>query len=432
MQHFQELMSSVEVNKGLLANRKKDAEIKLEEMRSHMDARRAAAENLFEEIVERTIILKNQFLESVETKGEAASLELRNSTEVFDEKMEYLDAVLEQIRLIEEVRVVLHKSDTCDEDLVGFFFANQEKIRGFIQEDNEQKMMVKLRNSFDTIDNKHRQFMEAELRRNQEVLHATIQTVFNPGEQPKSMKDKSRLIDVETEPKLKPLSKYILPDSYGLSANRPSEEARNKRNPSNSNINIGLSASRLPIMNINQPEYGARDLQSTPLLSAVLTSALPPRSTPIRPASNTSVYHALDQFHNQMTSKSDKRHTQTIHSTKQCPHEKELDPMLSIQRKLAQFDIHDHVRERVPPQAHHNHLAKPKDWVHPHYSKDLQKESRDEVLATLIDPKTANVENLRNFRQKMREKYNKDSIAATAVGTGGSSSLRNRMAYNTH
>ena len=40
---------------------------------------------------------------------------------------------------------------TIEEDLIGFFFANQDKIRSFIEEESEEKMMSRLREHCDNI-----------------------------------------------------------------------------------------------------------------------------------------------------------------------------------------------------------------------------------------------------------------------------------------
>lgn len=103
MQHIQELYSSVEVSRGLISNRKRDAEIKLEELKAKMQARRCEVEGMFDEFMEKLAMLKTQMLEAVDAKDGAGTEELKSSLGGFDEKLDYLDAVQDQIRHIQEV-----------------------------------------------------------------------------------------------------------------------------------------------------------------------------------------------------------------------------------------------------------------------------------------------------------------------------------------
>ena len=105
MQHIQELYSSVEVSRGLISNRKKDGEIKLEELKSKMFARRCEVESMFDEFLEKVMVFKTQVLDCIDGKDATGTEELKSSLSVFDEKLDYLDAVQEQIRQIQEVNV---------------------------------------------------------------------------------------------------------------------------------------------------------------------------------------------------------------------------------------------------------------------------------------------------------------------------------------
>lgn len=424
MQHFQELMSSVEVNKGLLTNRKKDAEIKLEEMRSRMNARRATAEAMFEEIVERTIIFKNQFLDMIEAKSEAASTELKNSMEMFDEKLEYLDAVMDQIAQIEQ-------SETCDEDLVGFFFANQEKIRSFIEEDNEQKLMLKLRNACEQIDLKHKQLVDSELQRNKEELENAIRSVFAPKQPLQGTKGRVKTDDAEQAvDRLKPLSKYSLPEGFGNQAIRQTAETKEKRSGSNSKLSSAILQQNSN--NGSTPTFAHNFASSLKSASKIRANLGPSTPAPIYPPSTlqstpgkAAIMSTLDKFHQQMAVKFDThKPAPVLPSSKRCPHETLEDPLTSIQKKLAIFDIKSVVaNNRASPLNHHNHTHMPKDWI---YSKEgASRDTKDALIQGLVDIKHTNVENLRTFRQKMREKYNKEQMTS-------SNAARTRSIYSTH
>jgi hypothetical protein len=103
MQHLEELLSAVEVSRGLIENRRKDADIKLEEMRSRMMARKCTGEAMFDELVERLMVFKGQFSDGVEIKSQQISAELQESGALFEEKLDYLDAILEQVNQLQEV-----------------------------------------------------------------------------------------------------------------------------------------------------------------------------------------------------------------------------------------------------------------------------------------------------------------------------------------
>lgn len=104
MQHLDELLSAVEVARGLIENRRKDADIKLEEMKSRMMARKCTGEAMFDELIERVLVFKTQFSDSMEAKNQQVTGELQESGALFEEKLDYLDAILEQVNQLQEVR----------------------------------------------------------------------------------------------------------------------------------------------------------------------------------------------------------------------------------------------------------------------------------------------------------------------------------------
>lgn len=107
MQHLEEMVSSVEISRGLIENRRKDAEIKLEEMRNRIMARKCTGEAMFDELIERVLVFKNQFSDAIEAKNQQVSAELQDSGALFDEKLDYLDAILDQVNQLQEVETGL-------------------------------------------------------------------------------------------------------------------------------------------------------------------------------------------------------------------------------------------------------------------------------------------------------------------------------------
>lgn len=117
MQHLEELLSSVEVSKGLIENRKKDADIKLEEMKHKLAARKTTGEAMFDELIERLMVYKNQFSDAVDNQHEAILADLTESSKLFDEKLDYLEAILDQISQIQEVGTILIRTITPTKNL---------------------------------------------------------------------------------------------------------------------------------------------------------------------------------------------------------------------------------------------------------------------------------------------------------------------------
>jgi hypothetical protein len=103
MQHLDELLSNVEVSKGLIENRKKDADIKLEEMKNKLISRKCTGEGMFDELLERIMVCKGQFSESMDNQTQTMLADLKEGSIIFDEKLDYLDAVLDQVNQIQEV-----------------------------------------------------------------------------------------------------------------------------------------------------------------------------------------------------------------------------------------------------------------------------------------------------------------------------------------
>jgi MinD superfamily P-loop ATPase len=103
MQHLNELLNNVEVSRGLILNRKKDAEIKLEDLHVKMQNYKYSVELKFDELVEKILVSKRQFMEAFDTKASTYSDDVRNSADIFEDKIEYLEAIIEQVKQIQNV-----------------------------------------------------------------------------------------------------------------------------------------------------------------------------------------------------------------------------------------------------------------------------------------------------------------------------------------
>ena len=96
-------MNNVEVNRGLLSNRKKDAEIRITDLHAKMQSLKNNYELKFDDLSERINTCKGQFLEGFEVKAVKMLDEVQGLTEQFDDQIDYLEAVVDQVKQIQEV-----------------------------------------------------------------------------------------------------------------------------------------------------------------------------------------------------------------------------------------------------------------------------------------------------------------------------------------
>lgn len=97
------MASSVESSRGLIGNRKKDAEFKVDDIRVRLQSVKYKAELKFDELAERVLVCKQQFSDGFVQHSASLLDEVKGLSEQFDEKIGYLDAVIEQIDKLRNV-----------------------------------------------------------------------------------------------------------------------------------------------------------------------------------------------------------------------------------------------------------------------------------------------------------------------------------------
>ena len=106
-QHLQELVSGVEASRGLIGNRKKDAEIKIDDLNVRLNSLKYKTEMKFDELAERVLVCKQQFSDAFTHKCTSIMDEVKSLSDLFYEKINYLDAVINQIEELKDVNLNL-------------------------------------------------------------------------------------------------------------------------------------------------------------------------------------------------------------------------------------------------------------------------------------------------------------------------------------
>lgn len=102
------MVNSVETSRGLIGNRRKDAEIKVDDLTVRLQSLKYKTELKFDELAERVLVCKQQFSEGFAQKSVTFLEEVQGLADQFDEKISYLDAVIEQIDKMRSVKWVFN------------------------------------------------------------------------------------------------------------------------------------------------------------------------------------------------------------------------------------------------------------------------------------------------------------------------------------
>lgn len=145
MQHFQDLLNNVEVSKSLLENRKRDSEIKLDDIKAKMNSIKYFVEMRFEELIENINEIKTTIIDNLDSTMEKMLDDLKGLGERFTTKIDYFEAVIAQvrdiqtqvgfilsIRMIIVMRICLDSSLLIRPGLAPSLKKNREKISSII------------------------------------------------------------------------------------------------------------------------------------------------------------------------------------------------------------------------------------------------------------------------------------------------------------
>lgn len=297
-------------------------------------------------------------------------------------------------------------------------------------------MMSKLRNQCDTIDHKHSAFIDGQLEKYLKEIQESVSSIFD--KVPSTIKGKSKLFsEFELHPKTQNLSKYVMEYNENRKSDigeSPNHHGKVRRMSSKGSL-FGNNV-EVPLGNWGSGTPGG--LKTSHYLTKESLMGTMPNSTDLRrPKQSTisvnqragevldiisndkSLYSSnLEEFQNKIFRKLKSKKPQI--SVKPYLTEQSEDPMVALNKKLAAFNLRQRSREmnrtfQVPVSD-----SRQNDWLskRPDEFYDLPPESYTGFLET----QGPNVKDLRDFRQKMRERYMKEQQVTT----------KNRMVYCTH
>jgi hypothetical protein len=297
-------------------------------------------------------------------------------------------------------------------------------------------MMTKLRNQCDTIDHKHTAYLEGQIEKYLNEIQASVSAIFE--KTPATVKGKSRLFsEFELHPKTQHLSKYVMELNEAKKKDlldTPNQSTKLRRMSSKGSF-YGNNQDG-PIQHWGSGTPGGLKT-SHYLTKDTMLGTMPSSNDMRRPkqsiasvnqragevldiiSNDKSLYTSnLEDFQNKIFRKLKSKKPQG--PVKSYMAEQQEDPMASLNKKLAAFSLRQRSRDmnrtQQPPVAEH----RANDWLsrRPDDFFDLPADT----CSGYLDAHGPNVRDLRDFRQKMRERYLKEQQAAA----------KNRMIYCTH
>ena len=115
------MLNEVKVSRNLLSNRKRDLEIRLEDLASKLDGIKHSEIMRLEDLLERLDILKQQFVDSYEQKVKNLLTEVAEQSDKMEEKLEFLENVEMKIEQLQQVKA-FHSGSRLRRGLDWVFF----------------------------------------------------------------------------------------------------------------------------------------------------------------------------------------------------------------------------------------------------------------------------------------------------------------------
>lgn len=132
LQGFQDMIKEVEVCRNLLDNKRKDFDIRKDNARSQCQSYIRKFELAVEELIDNLQEQKTRLSQILETKLEETLNNEEEQENSIETRVEYFNAIIDQIGGFKQ-------GDNPEEEIFGFFFANQEKIYTALQEEKTHK-----------------------------------------------------------------------------------------------------------------------------------------------------------------------------------------------------------------------------------------------------------------------------------------------------
>lgn len=132
LQGFQDMINEVEVCRNLLDNKRKDFEIRKENAKSQCQSNIRKYELVIEELIDNLQEQKARIAQNLESKLEKILNEEDSQENSIETRVDYFNAIIDQIGGFKQ-------GDNPEEEIFGFFFANQEKIYSALHEERSYK-----------------------------------------------------------------------------------------------------------------------------------------------------------------------------------------------------------------------------------------------------------------------------------------------------
>lgn len=284
-----------------------------------------------------------------------------------------------------------------EEDLLGFYFANQDKISSFLAEDNDQRMMNRIRASCESVESKMRSFIDSELKNQYSEIDEVAKEIFGVKQfRPAPPKHIDAYL-VEGRPKLSDVN-----FSSKTLFNRPSEKNEERGSESVAQDNVSRTPKQTSSFYSKAvPQYfhmGGKFKQEvkTPDLNerchTTNSFARPMAQSKTQMADTTAYFEILrDRELRQQVTRDVRREPNVIIGN----------PFSGLEKKLAMFDIRNPAR----PKSSYLHRGGSPDHSVPPARSDKKQADFSNQYCTHDAP---NVESLRFFRQRVRDRFAKD------------------------
>lgn len=128
LQGFQDMINQVEVCRNLLDNKCKNLEIRKDNAKSQCQSYIRKFELAVEELIDNLQEQKTRLSHELETKLEETLNNREDQEHSIETRVDYFNAIIDQIGGFKQ-------EDNTEEEILGFFFANQEKIYAALKEE---------------------------------------------------------------------------------------------------------------------------------------------------------------------------------------------------------------------------------------------------------------------------------------------------------
>lgn len=280
--------------------------------------------------------------------------------------------------------------------MLGFYFANQAKILEFLAEDNDQKLMNKLRTTCEMAENKTRSFVDMQIKHEYKEIESVSREIFEVRSTRASQSNFHKNLataDQEVTAFAKNITSKSLHNRDGKQfferTSDPSEEDDRLKTPLNrSKV---PSNSKIPTFHL-QSKYQVEPRKQQEQDISKMSSAHGMNSfTPSHYMTNPTAYYDI--------LKDREVRKKVIHSQPCEVPRLSPNPFSAIERKLATFDIRNNSR---PKSGYKTEPRAPTPEL-------VRLGSRPEPIPQYTCTHEApNVDSLRFFRQKIRDKFAKE------------------------